>query len=258
MKLLVDVGNSRIKWRLLERPHDQQQALPHSGRDFPALLASAWQALPRREISEIWVGCVAGPDMEQALRIYVKQHWESAKVIFVRAESRAGGVHNAYPRAETLGVDRWLALIAAHHLGIAPCAIADCGSALTLDALDDGGRHLGGLILPGEDILRRSLSQHIHALRGLDDQEVSGGESNLGLFNSDTLGGVRMGIRFAAIALIERFMKELEQHLDRSPQLLITGGEAPRLLPGLGMSCRHVPDLVLQGLAVLAGKNTCV
>src|SRR5699024_8726538 len=67
------------------------------------------------------------------------------------------GVRNAYAQPETLGVDRFLSMVAAYADGHAPCVLVSCGTALVLDALAAGGRHLGGLIAPGATLMQQSV-----------------------------------------------------------------------------------------------------
>jgi len=153
--LLVDLGNTRLKWAVLRDGRlGQVTAVPHAadGSDAPALTAWEQLAVPLR----VLVGSVAGPECDRALTAHSRRLW-NLEPRFVRARAEALGVTNGYDSPEKLGVDRWLALLAAHADGRGAACVVDCGTAVTIDVLDDAGRHRGGLIVPGLQLMGECL-----------------------------------------------------------------------------------------------------
>jgi len=158
---------------------------------------------------------------------------------------QAGGVTCAYARPETLGADRWAAVIAAYRFGNAPVCVIDCGTAITVDAVDHNGLHLGGVILPGLGLMRRSLCDNTVDI----DKVTEPGKAVLG---ASTGEGVALGTLYAAASAIDRVLDDLEAELGVEVECLITGGDVAALEPRLAHNCHHQPHLVLQGLAILA------
>src|SRR4051812_39616085 len=139
MRLLIDQGNTRLKWALWNDTGLKfAGAAPHGSLD-----ELAWSELPA--VDSIWVASVASAEINERIDQAGRRHL-GKPARFVRSRAQACGVRNAYAQPERLGVDRFLALIAAHAQAQEAAVIASCGTALTLDALTAGGEHLGGLI----------------------------------------------------------------------------------------------------------------
>jgi type III pantothenate kinase len=176
-----------------------------------------------------------------------RQTWQ-IEAEFVISTPIAGGVRNAYPQPAKLGVDRWLAMIGAHALERGAVCIVSVGTAMTIDGVAADGRHLGGVIVPGPDLMITSLLKNTSDIAQRALQGVAGD----GLFADNTLGAIRQGAEHALAALIERTVGVMRRTLNETPKLLVTGGASDRIEKALGLPYRAVPDLVLQGLAVLA------
>jgi len=155
-------------------------------------------------------------------------------------------VVNAYSHPDRLGVDRWLTLIAVHRQIDAPACIVDCGTAVTLDGLDATGRHLGGLILPGLEMMRDALLRNTQI-------DAPASVDWAGVLARDTAGAVAAGGLFACAGLVELVARRIAQDCGRVPQIVLTGGDGAKLQAVLETGARYEPDLVLQGLAQLAG-----
>jgi len=167
-------------------------------------------------------------------------------LVEVRSSTQACGVVNAYPESDRLGVDRWLCLIAVHRQTRAPACIVDCGSAITIDGLDAHGQHLGGLILPGFEMMRAAI------LRNTQIQAATtGGPPEL--LARDTESAVAAGGLFACAGLVELVVRRIARQCGRVPEVVLTGGDGGKLPSILEMEARYEPDLVLQGLAQLVG-----
>ncbi len=241
--LLIDIGNTRVKWGL------GQSGLVLPGQPFATHTlnqtdppADCWQDLPSP--SHVIVANVAGADIAESLKRLTKRRWNVTPRL-VCAEAEAFGVRNAYRYPEKLGVDRWVALIAARHAGLGPVCVADCGSAVTVDALDAEGIHLGGVIAPGLAMMRRSLVAGTNAL-----QFAEGGFPDR--FARETTAAIASGTCQAIAGLIERCFRQTASRLGTEPRLLLTGGDALAIDPWLELPVEIRPDLVLEGLLVIA------
>lgn len=242
MTLLVDVGNSRIKWA-----RDDRGTLVGHGEaawremGLEATVAAAWNALsrPRRVLA----ASVLDDASRQVLCDWVFGRW-GLEVQFVRSQACAGGVVNAYAEPERLGVDRFAALVAARAAGRRACCVADCGTAVTLDALTADGRHLGGLIVPGLATMRRSLLVDTRGIRVVE------GDTRI-LLARETGAAVAAGTSYALAALIDRVVYEMQVELGELVTCVMTGGDAPLLRPLLSVTSEWHPDLVLRGVALL-------
>src|SRR4029453_14673479 len=160
----------------------------------------------------------------------------------------AGGIRNAYPQPAKLGVDRWLAMIGAHALERGPVCIVSVGTAMTIDGVAADGRHLGGVIVPGPDLMITSLLKNTSDIA----QRAQQGATSDGLFADNTLGAIQQGADHALAALVERAVGVMRRTLNEAPKLLVTGGASDPVEKALGLPYRAGPALVLQGLAVLA------
>jgi type III pantothenate kinase len=185
--------------------------------------------------------------MADVVRTAVAQTWQM-EAEFVTSTPIAGGVRNAYPQPAKLGVDRWLAMIGAHALERDAVCIVSVGTAMTIDGVAADGRHLGGVILPGPDLMITSLLTNTSDIA----QRALQGDAGDRLFADNTLGAIRQGAQHALAALIERAVGVMRRTLNETPKLLVTGGASDRVEKAIGLPYRAVPDLVLQGLAVLA------
>jgi len=246
MALLIDIGNTRIKWARFENEVLQpQSAAPHADWGVETFVETVLRRGHRSD--RVLVSNVAGPRMADVVSTAVAQTWQ-IEAEFVASTPIGGGIRNAYPQPAKLGVDRWLAMIGAHALGRGAVCIVSVGTAMTIDGVAADGRHLGGVIVPGPDLMVTSL------LKSTSDiaQRAQQGNANDGLFADNTLGAVRQGAEHALAALIERAVGVMRRALNETPALLVTGGASDRVEKAIGVPYRAVPDLVLQGLAVLA------
>jgi type III pantothenate kinase len=244
MKLLLDLGNTRLKWALLDGDTWTTQGAVAWSDDIERVLADAWQAL--RGVSQIDGASVVDSAREAHVETIAMRLF-GHKTRWLRTPAEACGVRSAYAEPERLGVDRFLAMVAAYHDGQAPCVLVGVGTALTLDALAVDGRHLGGLIAPGPQLMQQALwgaTARVHPEPGrvLDAAD-------------NTADAVASGCWQAAIALIERFASRMALLLGGSPRLVLGGGDAAVLQPMLALPSRLAEDSVLRGLAVWSASH---
>lgn len=242
MQLFLDRGNSSVKWGAWENGWQQEGRLPldADGHVPDAALAK----LP--DATAIWLASVARDERDAALVAQL----EAARQLTLQrivTEAEAAGVRCAYADPARLGVDRWLAVIAAFEPG-RPAVVVDAGTAITIDAVDGEGRHLGGLIAPGIGLMR-------HALFNNTDRIPDEGDEVPELLGQDTRTAVSGGTLHAAAGLVDRVVARLR---DETPaiRLLLTGGDAPTLQAHLAHEMEYHPRLVLDGMRRVAATRS--
>jgi len=246
MILLLDVGNTNIKAATLD---DGVMTALGSVRHRDVGLGPAVAQADRipGKVTEVVCCSVAGPPVRRELETVIRDLL-GVEPEFIVATREACGVINAYPEAQRLGADRWAGLIGAHARGYKAACIVDAGSALTIDGLING-RHIGGLIAPGIGLMRSSLFSETGNLRVLSEEPLEGGMS---MFATDTHESIVRGTLLAAASLIQRSREEMARRAGKSPDLLLSGGDADALLPLLDEYVEYLPHLTLEGLARLA------
>ena len=245
MSLLVDLGNSRLKWAVTDGTTWESDAVLINEQDIATQLTACWSALPPPE--KVVIASVASATRLQAVSAWIQGRWSVAPRV-VQPQRQQLGVTNAYHDVASLGSDRWAALIAARHLTRKPVCLVDCGTAVTVDALSADGEFLGGVIFPGLRLLRRSLVTETAGILAVDgDPESYPGRT--------TADGVAAGTAVGLCGAIERIVGDYRRMLGEAMEVMITGGDAARLLPQLSLTVTHVPDLVLRGLARIAEQS---
>lgn len=246
MIVLVDAGNARLKWAQLESSQLQAFAQVDLAADPAAAVAALAAAVDRPQ--RVLVSNVAGAAAAQLLRDAFEQH-HGITVEFAATTAQFGGVTCGYTDPARLGVDRWLAVIAAHRQWPGSACVVDAGTALTVDAVDQGGTHYGGLILPGLGLMADSLHQ------GTSDVASAGAAATvpdgLELFGRNTAEAVTRAALLASAALVDRCVQQMAHVLRDVPRLVVTGGDGETLRPWLESTSQFDPHLVLQGLACL-------
>lgn len=244
MKLLVDIGNSRVKWTVMDKDGlADSQDFQRSKTGIKASLNKVWKSLT--DVEAVFVANVAGDKLAQQLTEWTQKQWQLTPT-FVTSEAKRFGVSNAYDEPEKLGIDRWLSLIAARqHARQAQCVI-DCGTAMTIDIVSKTGQHQGGMILPGLSLMRSSLAANTEALT------EAPGEKEFKTLATNTFSATQAGTLYSISATLERIINDLRQGFDNQIRFIISGGDAVQLLPLLPDDIHHYPDIVLKGLAFYA------
>lgn len=231
MILLLDVGNSRVKAATAEAGQlGSVTALAHAG-DPAAVVASLPADIPQA----IAVANVTGADHGQRLGEALQVRYGLA-ARFARTEAECAGLRIAYAQPERLGVDRWLMMLALWCESGQAFGVGGAGTALTYDAVDAQGRHLGGFIAAG-------LATHLQAVLGATRFAMHSLQASYtaGL-GQDTEACVRQGAFLACIGALQRGALQLPD----APQVLC-GGDAALLHAQLPQWSLR-PHLVLEGL----------
>lgn len=246
MLLEIDAGNTRLKWRVVEMTGKGLGAWRASGvvtqtEAQPALaeLIVALESAQATTLSRIFVSSVRGDEFRTQCRRELQQRF-GVSAEFAVSESQCRGVRNGYDVPERLGVDRWLAAIAAYEDARDACCIIDCGTTITMDIVSARGGHFGGFIVPGLKLMREALAGRSSALLVPD----TGIDTTPGTNTAEAIthGTCNMALGFIRDQYWQIFKRRGQV------QWYFTGGDAPVLVPHLEWEHKLVPDLVLDGL----------
>jgi type III pantothenate kinase len=238
MILAIDAGNSRVKWGW------------HDGRGWSSLstvslieFAAANHdinpfAATHENPQHIVISNVAGEGAHQLLINWTRIF--DAEPLWLKGEAERCGVTSRYEKPEQLGPDRWAALVAARALHAGACLVVNAGTATTADVLSAEGEFLGGLILPGVDLMRFVLHEHTGRLPLQEGRFVR--------TPRNTIDAIETGCRHAQAGAVERMFRIA----GTDAQCLVSGGAGKALVEQLGIPCRYVENLVLEGLARIA------
>ncbi|MEP4147252.1 MAG: type III pantothenate kinase [Halioglobus sp.] len=239
--LQLDVGNSSAKWRLLK-----------DGAVLSRGFYNATDTQSQRElqesadqVDEIWVSSVAGGDTEAELTEMLLQRWDVTPW-FARTSAATGQLRNSYADPTRMGIDRWLAMLGARERWSKRLCVVDAGSALTIDLVSASGQHEGGYIIPGPALMERALLLDTDRVRFAEDVSY-----NLAPGVS-TAEAVRHGI---ALAQVGSLVAVLDACQDEMPLLVFCGGGGQTLMNLLGRGGEHAPDLVFEGLELMAALS---
>ena len=238
MILAIDAGNSRVKWGW----HDGRgwhnlatvSLIEFSAANHDINPFAATHENPER----ILISNVAGDGAHQLL-----VNWTSifeAEPLWLKGETERCGVTSRYQRPEQLGADRWASLVGARGLHQGACLVVNAGTATTVDLLSAQGEFLGGLILPGVDLMRFVLHEHTGRLP-LQEGRFERTPRN-------TLDAIETGCRHAQAGAVERMYRVA----GAQAQCLVSGGAGLALIEQLDIPCQYVENLVLEGLARIA------
>lgn len=240
--LLIDQGNSRIKWAWAVAGSLDESSVGHGDSKTFANACAAGQRPTGVRLSS-----VAGSVAVQSIVELCRRLW-SIEPHRLLARARQGGVSSGYTDPHKLGVDRWLAIVGAVARHGMPLVIWDLGTASTLDAVDDSGRHLGGMIYPGPATMLRALQRDTQLPVPAD--LAAAGMSPGPAAGTGTAACIAQGVLAAQLGALNQFMKWSAARMSTAPRLVIAGGAADELLPLLEFEYVHDPCVVFAGMLV--------
>jgi type III pantothenate kinase len=263
--LLIDAGNSRVKWALVDGWPGTSlgegvfaHAAPASGAAADAAAEPEWSSLPMP--GGAWISNVAGVAAGARIDALIERHWPALRRTTIRARAQQCGVTNGYQEPERLGSDRWAALIGAHAAFPGEdVLIATLGTATTLGALRRDGTFAGGLIAPGWTLMMRSLGEHTAQLPTVaadSARELAGDALARQWFATDTRQAISTGSLLAQSGLIERAWHELSRAWNTPVRLVVGGGAADEVARALTVPYTRHDGLVLSGLALIAAEDS--
>ena len=247
----IDIGNTRLKWALYAAPQPGAVLLAQGAvflETIDDLAETEWKSLaaPASMLGCVVAGEAVRRRVEEQLELWdVEPRW-------VVPSAHAGGVTNGYDHPNRLGADRWTALVGARHRVLAhdaprPALVVMVGTAVTVDALDAGGRFIGGLILPGFGLMLRALEMGTAGLKAPTGEAVD--------FPTNTSDALMSGGAHAIAGAIERMQRRLQERTGQAPMLLMSGGAAVKLGTIVELPFETADTLIFEGLLVLQSQR---
>jgi type III pantothenate kinase len=198
----------------------------------------------------VLIANVAGKGVASEIRKVVNSLWQ-LEAEFIVSSKNSCGLENSYHKPEQLGVDRWMAMVAAYHMTNTPVIVVDCGTAITIDMVNENGLFVGGVIMPGLSSAFLSLKAGTDAV-----EEVDKPGTIINVAAQTTEDAVQSGVLLGTAGGIERVVREHSLLADIPPTVILTGGDAEKLMPQLTMPVVFQKDLVLHGLRIFLSDAT--
>jgi len=239
--LVIDIGNTSIAMGIWDHG-DIRAAESFACSEFDllrGLIAYLWKELGA---SKAIVACSVVPDMLEQLKSVVAD--VVGEDVLVVGDDVPVPIDAKIEKPESVGMDRLCCAAAAYATERRACVVADLGTAITVDCVDDEGHFIGGAIFPGLGLQagvladRTALLPHVAIERPL---------SPLG---KDTEQAIRSGIFHGSIGAISRLVEAYSEILGHWPALFLTGQDAPLIAESLKIADRLVPNLCLRGVAL--------
>jgi type III pantothenate kinase len=244
---VVDIGNTRAKWAHTEGSGLRDIGAVAHARSEPALLEAVGKGL-RPEDRRIVAANVAGRGFAERLQGLARDRGLELSLVETAAERY--GVRCAYVDPSRLGVDRWVGLVAAHRLIGGAACIIDSGTTVTLDAVTEEGRHLGGLIMAGPRMAAAALQRETGGIG--KTLELVSVPSGIELLGRSTDEAVAHGAMLGVAAALDQAVATVAATLDAPLAVVLTGGGADALRPWLRIAVSYRPHFILEGLAWIA------
>lgn len=238
MDLLFDLGNTRMK--IAVRDAAGVRSIGALAWDTPDFLLH-WHALDLAAPERVAIANVTRVHRLDALLALLAARFGNVPMAIAQTQAQCGRLRVAYAQPEKLGVDRFLALLAASQQARLQMLVG-VGTALTIDALAADGRHLGGQIVPGVRLMRAAMTT---AAPNVDWHEGAQCTD----FAADTASALESGIWSALAGAVERSASRLAMRESAAPLLILHGGDAPMLAAQLGVPAQRDALLVMRGLA---------
>jgi type III pantothenate kinase len=260
MNLKIDIGNRRVKWT--DQHLDWQQShvddkspvsvsrVAETGlRSLGDVLNDQFGELQTPEA--IWISCVSAPPLRTEIGAVCESLWQ-ATPRFIEIQAGNFELDVGYRKPSTLGVDRWIAMVAGRRLvGPRPFVVIDAGTAVTLDFVDANGKFNGGIIFPGLLTMIESLNSNTGNIRvGV----TPGTTADASWVNTSTEAAVASGATLSVVSTVDCGIDHHLSCCSEEPQILVTGGDAEMIKSMSRHDMQHQPDLVLAGIQIVGEK----
>ncbi len=232
----LDSGNSRLKWGIWLKGWREQGSLAYTDLETLEELGARWKTPSRILLAQVATESRVAK-IEQSI-----PHWKN-RIEKIRATSFLCGVKNAYLQPETLGADRWCALIGAWGRTHRASIVVMSGTATTIDSLDSKGHFLGGMILPGLGLMRRALAR--------ETAKLSFGKGDFTPFPISTFDAIATGSIETHLGAIDRAFLRLKEK-EEDVRVILSGGNSRFLAKFITLPHQQIDNLPLEGLRRIA------
>jgi len=252
MNLWLDAGNTRLKWQLYDGNVLLVEGNYTHAADFEAAAIYLYESLSAQvdvldQVKFIALASVLNEEAKKRFLTRLKKLF-GIDVQVARVTATLGGVECAYVDVNKLGIDRWLAVVAAFQLYQSPVCVVDCGSALTIDMVNSAGKHLGGFILPGLNMSIKALLGQTQSVRFQSDSSLPTLDWGVNTAQAVKNGALLLSVGAVNQAWLRLLKSEAELEHNNLARLVLTGGDAALLADFLEIKFELIDDLVLKGL----------
>lgn len=251
MTFVIDIGNTRIKWGRAKSGELEATGSALHIESMDGAMDVLFSALPER-VDEVLVSNVMGETAASQLSARLRERC-GVPPRFAATAPEQFGVRCGYGDPAQLGVDRWVAIIAARRAAAGAVCVIDAGTAVTFDAIDAAGNHLGGLILAGPRIIANALDRGTQRIGSTAPARSR--PPGLNLLGTETDDAVGRGAMLGLAAALDAAVASVASGLGAAPKILLTGGDAELVRAWLETEVELRPDLVLEGLAYMASHG---
>ena len=245
MKLLIDIGNTNTAvgvWHNLK--------LSSINEITNDALFNIFKKKYKKEINEILITSVINNKKNKLIKDKLRKIF-NCKITQIRSSSKLFGVINGYKKSAQLGHDRWVTIVASHLNYKKPLVIVDCGTAISIDCVNNNGKHLGGYILSGFD----GYSKSFNNAENLKNFKLQENKTNKRLrYAKTTSDGLLSGYKLMVCSAIEKTYSTLQSSSTTKPLLIMSGGFAKHILFNLNIKAIYEPNLVLKSLGLISER----
>lgn len=242
MPLLLDIGNSAVKWAVCQRDvFDSTGLFNYSAETIEQDIEKHLSILEKPD--SIFVSNVAGNEVFKSLNAWVMEQWQQeCRQPSVTKEYK--GLKNSYPDTKQMGLDRWLSMIASWETYQSALCLVSCGTAMTIDLIGKDGNHNGGYIIPGIELMQKALINNTVQINSEIKKNPSIDCAR------DTQTAINNGAFIATVSAINEVIDRFRTESNVDITCIITGGMASSIQPLLKHSFYYEPNLVLKGLSL--------
>ncbi len=236
--VVADVGNTRLKWgRCSPDAVTDMASLPPDDAGAWARQGAEWGVAP----GSLWVIAGVHPPWRECLAEWLRQRGERVRVVLPPSELP---LQTLLAEPEKAGIDRLLNAVAANRRRTPGrfALIADAGSAVTVDWLDESGAFAGGAILPGLRLMAKALHDYTALLPLIETPRTMPAVPA-----TDTRTAMAAGLAWSVAGAIQAMVRATYQQAAQPPDLFLTGGDAG-VFQAAFPHATYWPEMTLEGL----------
>ncbi|PLA74222.1 type III pantothenate kinase [Hydrogenovibrio sp. SC-1] len=243
MNIFIELGNTSLKLATSLKDRYQYIGTLKYGSDVEDTLSNILE-LDLDVVDNVYVCSVAKPELNARVTQYIQTSFQVYPT-FLTTQPESCGIVCGYEQFDTLGVDRWMAIIGSCAHSNQPTIIVDAGTALTVDMVIDK-KHYGGFIVPGLGLMKGSLFKNT-AIPEMKNENLES-VAQMGLLAKDTESAISGGTLFMVSAFLNSLIENLESETGRRFKCIGTGGDFETILPMLDKPFEVINDLTLLGM----------
>jgi type III pantothenate kinase len=252
--IAVDIGNTNITIGLYLKDEEQfVKSIPgQSRRELTNCLKSAWQKVPivkrskEKKRNGVIVVSSVKPAWTKLIRQIVKDNL--GEKIFIIGKDIPLPMTLWVDEPDKVGTDRVVAAAAAYAVVEDAVAVADFGTAVTIDLIDEKGIFLGGVIFPGFEISTKALNENTAQL---PKTKVTRPKTPYG---KNTTEAINCGLYYSAVATLQEVIRHYAEKIGKWPHTVITGSAAETIKDDCEFIDSYVPNLVVKGIVLTYRK----